>query len=332
MKHEKMSYYDDKVKTLKKLFGTDEIIVGSDHLKVASHIYPIIQDVIILSDDRADHGLHKERDEKEGQEIFARDIQFTFSEEWKAYDRILPEHEKEFSRYFDIVDLKSLDGASVCDLGCGIGRWSYFLKDICRELVLVDFSDAIFVARRNLASCQNVLFFKGDIKQLPFKHDFCDFLFCLGVLHHLPTPCLEEVRSLRKYAPQLLIFLYYALDNRPAYFRFLLSMVTFLRRRLCKIRSPLFRKVLSVMGALFIYKPMILIGKILHPFHLSSRVPLYDFYHDKSFRRIEQDVYDRFFTRIEQRVTRRDIMTLKDSFSEIHISDNFPYWHFLCHR
>src|SRR5690606_4214648 len=131
----------------------------------------------------------------------------------------LPEHREEFERYFDLVDWKSMANARVCDLGCGMGRWSAFAKDRCREIVLVDFSDAIFVARKNLGQAKNALFFMCDLKRLPFRDDFADFLFCLGVLHHLPTPCLEEVRALKRAAPKLLIFLYYALDNRPGYFR-----------------------------------------------------------------------------------------------------------------
>ena len=116
---------------------------------------------------------------------FARDIQFTFGEEWQGFPEILPEHEKEFQQYFDLVDLGSLANARICDLGCGIGRWSHFLKDRCREMVLLDFSEAIFVARENLRGAGNALFFLGDLRRMPFRDDFADFLFSLGVLHHL---------------------------------------------------------------------------------------------------------------------------------------------------
>ena len=198
--------------------------------------------------------------------------------------------------------------------------------------MLVDFSDAIFEACRNLDGAGNALFFMADIKRLPFAPDFCDFLFCLGVLHHLPTPCLDEVRALKKCAPRLLVFLYYALDNRPYYFRLILGAVNLVRAVFSRVRSPLFRKAVSLGGALFLYKPLVLLGRLLRPLGLASHVPLYDFYHDKGLRRIEQDVYDRFFTRIEQRVARRDILGLADTFSRVTVSENLPYWHFLCER
>lgn len=332
-------YYLNKIETLKDIFGTQDVFLETDCLIAGDRRYPIVNDVIILAsqEQRAvsvkkspalESFYHKKNENKE----FAEDIQFTFGEEWKTYDKILPEHEKEFTQYFDLVDLKSLQNARVCDLGCGMGRWSYFLRNNCREIILVDFSDSIFTARKNLAGSDNCLFFMCDLKKLPFRNDFCDFLFSLGVLHHLPTNCIDEVGNLKKFAKVLLIFLYYSLDNRSVHFRVILGLVTFVRKIISKIRSSIFRKMFSVAVTFVVYIPLIFLGRILKPFKLSSHVPIYDFYNDKSAKRIEQDVYDRFFTRIEQRVSRKEILTLKASFSEILISNNLPYWHFLCRR
>jgi len=205
-------------------------------------------------------------------------------------------------------------------------------KRCCREIILVDFSDSIFIARKNLQGANNCLFFMADLKKLPFASDFCDFLFCLGVLHHLPTPCLEEVLSLKRFAGTLLIYLYYSLDNKPVYFRLILKLVTLLRMYLCKIRNPVFREAFSQFGTFFFYFPLIFLGELLKPIRLSRYVPLYETYHGKSFKRIKQDVYDRFFTRIEQRVSKKEILKLREAFTSIIISENKPYWHFLCKR
>ncbi|MGH7251818.1 MAG: class I SAM-dependent methyltransferase [Nitrospiraceae bacterium] len=331
-------YYEDKIQTLKSMFGVTDIALQSDSLTVGEKRFPILHDVIIMSDPTEYTGFVKTalRARTEGRPDdrtgFAEDIQFTFGEEWNEYSEILPEHEQEFSQYFDLVDLSSFRHARICDLGCGNGRWSSFLKDVCQEIILVDFSDAIFVARKNLAASRNALFFMGDLQALPFKEDFCDFVLCLGVLHHLPLPSLDAVRRLRDFAPRLLIFLYYALDNRPVYFRVLLRTVTLIRRILSRVRHPRLRKFVARAGALVLYQPLIGVGKFLRPFDLSRYVPLYEFYHTKSLRRIEQDVYDRFFTRIEQRVSRNQIRELRDTFAQVIVSDNIPYWHFLCVR
>ena len=331
-------YYADKLETLKTLFGAEEVVLEASAVCVGKNRFPILHDVIIL----LDPGRHTryvtyalkargERNDRLDRQA-GGDIQFTFGEEWKEYGSVLAEHACEFDQYFDLVDVDSLKGQRVCDLGCGSGRWSHFLKDVCREIILVDFSDAIFVARKNLAASRNALFFMGDLQELPFKKDFCDFILCLGVLHHLPLPSLDAVRRLGSFAPRLLIFLYYALDNRPVYFRVLLSTVTLIRRVLCRIRRPGLRKLVARAGALLLYQPLIGVGKVLRPFKLSRYVPLYEFYHTKSLRRIEQDVYDRFFTRIEQRVSRNEIRELCDTFTHVIVSDNMPYWHFLCIR
>jgi SAM-dependent methyltransferase len=330
-------YYQDKIESLKDIFGVADIAVEDDHIRVASRRYPVVDDVIVLADPSQYSNLLKQRlGNQTGAaarpQAFAEDIQYTFGEEWKTYNAMLPEHQKEFREYFDIVDLASLNEARVCDLGCGMGRWSFFARNHCREIMLVDFSDAIFMARKNMIDAKNALFFMCDLKRLPFRDSFADFLFCLGVLHHLPTDCLKEVRALRKAAPRLLIFLYYALDNRPWYFPLLLKTVTAVRLALSAIRSPSLRTAISWLGTWLIYIPLIWLGKVMQIFGKGRYVPLYEYYHDKSVGRIEQDVYDRFFTRIEQRVTRNQVLGLRDSFSRITVSDHFPYWHFLCER
>ena len=170
----------------------------------------------------------------------------------------------------------------------------------------------------------------GDLKKLPFRDSFADFLFCLGVIHHLPTYARDEVRSLKKYAPTLLIYLYHALDNRPFYFRILLGLVTPIRALVSKIRNQYFRKLFVEITAVAVHLPLVYVGKILKGLGLSHMVPLSDGYDGKSIHRIQQDVYDRFFTRIEQRFTKAQILGLENTFDKITVSENLPYWHFKC--
>ncbi len=332
-----MGYYTDKIEVLKDIFGTENVNLGSEGLLVGKHFYPIVDDVIVLLDPIQYTEPLKKRLKITTDKInnksseFAEDIQFTFGEEWQKYSRILPEHKQEFLQYFDLIDMNRIKNKRVCDLGCGIGRWSYFLRDKCKELVLVDFSESIFIARNNLKD-SNALFFMCDIKKLPFRDSFADLIFCLGVLHHLPTGALDEVKNLKKYSPLLLIYVYYALDNRPIHFRILFFHVTILRKLVSRIRNPIFRSIFTWFITITGYLPLIELGKILKPFGLSKYIPLYESYNKNTIKRIKQDVYDRFFTNIEQRLSRNQIAALNKEFSTVIISDNLPYWHFLCKR
>ena len=235
-------YYDNKIETLSEIFGTSEIELTELYLNVSGKIFPIIDDVIITlkphqipSHITAETNLLNEEEEIDssiGEDPhypldkewrIAKDIQSTFGKEWKIYNEILPEHFEEFKRYFDIIDLKSLESKRICDLGCGIGRWSYFLKDTAKEIVLVDFSESIFEARKHLIESDNMVFILGDVLDLPFQDDTFDIIFSLGVLHHIPIPALQSVRDLAGLAPEFLFYIYYDLDNRGARFKSLFS-------------------------------------------------------------------------------------------------------------
>ena len=331
-------YYDNRLESLRDIWGTQDVVLKSDSVVVRDRAYPIIDDVIILLDPhmyperlRARLGLQQVNSIHLATE-FAADIQCTFGKEWKKYPKILPEHEHEFLQYFDLIDLTSLYGKRVCDLGCGIGRWSYFLRSRCKDMVLVDFSEAIFVARENLRDAANAMFFMGDLKSLPFRDDFADLIICLGVLHHLPTHALTEVQRLRSYAPNLLIYLYYALDNRPVHFRAALRAATLLRRLVSKVSNATFRSVFTELATFCFYLPFVWLGNLCRHRDWSRHIPLAEAYSGKSLERIRQDVYDRFFTSIEQRFTRKQIEQSCQEFGRVVVSERLPYWHFLCCR
>lgn len=334
------SYYSDRCDSLRDIFGAREVRVTESGIWVDDRTFPVIDDVIICLEPsrwpksvRARLGSQISPASASDAAGFAEDIQFTFGEEWGTFNAMLDEHEETFTSYFDLVDLPSLREQRLCDLGCGMGRWSYFASEHCREIVLVDFSDAIFVARRTLSQRSNAIFVMADVRQLPFRNDFSDFIFSLGVLHHLPCPPLPEVARLRDYAPKLLIYLYYALDNRPSYFKSVLGAVSKVRARLSSIRNRTTRSAIVTFIALFVYIPLVALGTLARPFGLARFVPLYEGYKDQGWTAIRQDAYDRFFTRIEHRVSRKEILeVLSGAFRRIQVSDRLPYWHFLCER
>ena len=319
-------YYEGREASLADIFGAASVTVHDDHLVIDDRTVPVVGDVIVcLPDDRLPPRLAARTTSAGGGE-FDRDVQFTFGEEWSAHGEILPEHTDEFAAYFDLVDLDGLKDARVADLGCGSGRWATFVAPRCRELVLVDFSDAIFVARRNLEQHANVVFILGDVLQLPFRRGAFDLAYCLGVLHHTPVNALDATRRLAGMATTSLVYLYYALDNRPVHFRALFRVVDAVRRVLTRVRGRRSRAIISWTIAAGVYLPLSRLGRLIG----ARFIPLADTYAGKSVKRMQQDAYDRFFTPIEQRFSRAEILSLSDTFDRVEVSPRLPYWHFLC--
>jgi SAM-dependent methyltransferase len=337
------SYYATRLGELADLFGAAGVSLVEGGLDVDGRFLPVVDDVVVALDaGRLPPAVRARVPRLPGSAgpsgaggtpapaPFAGDVQRSFGEEWTSHPELVPDHAGEFEAYFDLVDLDSLAGLRVVDVGCGIGRWSHFLAPRCRSIVLVDYSEAIFVARRNLAGADNAIFVMADVLDLPFRPRAFDVAVCLGVLHHLPFDALDALRRLAPLAERHLAYLYYALDNRPRYFRWILAGVTATRRALTGIRSPRVRAALTSAIATGVYLPLTRLGTALGPVGLSRYVPLAEAYGGKSRDRLRQEVYDRFFTSIEQRVTREQIRALSDTFAAVTVSDRFPYWHFLC--
>lgn len=329
------SFYAGREHSLREIFGAADVVVAEHHLEIDGRHYPVVDDVIVtLSAERLPKSIRDRVGAASGPEhtgAFAPEIQDTFGAEWVEHGQVLPEHAQEFAAYFDLVDLTGLAAARVADLGCGSGRWATFVAPTCREIVLADFSEAIFVARENLRQAPNAVFVLADVLDLPFADDAFDLAYCLGVLHHLPVDALEACRKLARLAPELLVYLYYALDNRPVHYRALLRLVTPVRRRLSKVHDRRARSILSMAIAVAVYAPLAFVGTIGGE-RAGRVVPLADTYAGKSLKRLQQDAYDRFFTGIEQRFSRREIAALHDTFRSVEVSAGLPYWHFLCRR
>lgn len=325
-------YYRGREALLQRIFG-GTVRVALDHVVVDDRKLPVVDDVIVaLPPERQPASLGPGPVTTEAAATpYARDIQSTFGAEWQAFAQVLPEHTREFEQYFDLVDVDGLAGRLVADLGCGAGRYATLIAPHVGQLVVVDFSDAVHVARRNLRHT-DAIFVMADVLDLPFADDSFDFVYSLGVLHHLPVDALEAVRSLRRLSPRMLVYLYYALDNRPGYYRALLRGVSAARLALARIESERARARLTSFIAGAVYWPLSRLGSALAPLALDRRVPLADFYRGKSWQRLRQDAYDRFFTRIEQRVTRAEIELLEDEQWHVRVSDQLPYWHFTYER
>lgn len=257
-----------------------------------------------------------------------------FGEEWSRFDQTgMSEIElrEQFERYFAVFPWEILpENATGFDLGCGSGRWARLAAERVGKLFCVDASDAALnVARRNLAHLTNVRFAHASVGELPFAADSMDFAYSLGVLHHIPDTARGIKSCVDKIKPgaPFLVYLYYAFDNRPAWFRAVWKISDVFRRAICALPFGL-KKITTDLIAIFVYFPLGRIAGLLEKanFNVDS-FPL-SVYRVHSFYTMRTDALDRFGTRLEQRFTRAQIAEMMSAagLENIKFSDNFPYW------
>jgi SAM-dependent methyltransferase len=257
-----------------------------------------------------------------------------FGREWKKFDHVdRPDEElkETFSQYFRIFPWDSLPSNAVgFDLGCGTGRWARFVAPRVGTLFCVEASeDALQVAIRNLAGEQNCRFILGSAGALPFRENTMDFGYALGVLHHTIDP-LNGIRDgVAKLKPGgvLLLYLYYALDNRPRWYRLLWRASNLLRRVISRSPWPL-RYGLSQMFAGVVYYPLARVALVGERLGLDvSNFPL-TAYRNRSFYTMRNDALDRFGTRLERRFTAGELREMMEhaGLERIVFADGPPFW------
>src|SRR5580692_7800912 len=188
-----------------------------------------------------------------------------FGEEWSTFrqdeDHLSHQQRRDiFDDYFRIFPWQNLPpgGGVGIDVGCGTGRWSMLVAPRVAHLHLLDASpEALSVARQNIKSAVNVSFHTASVADMPLPDAALDFAYSLGVLHHVPdTPAAIAAiaRKLKPSAP-FLVYLYYALDNRPTWYRALWRASN--AGRLVISRLPhLLRFVVSQAIATLVYWPL----------------------------------------------------------------------------
>lgn len=263
-----------------------------------------------------------------------------FGDEWDSFDQSSLTREELgalFDAYFSIFPWQVLsDDAVGFDMGCGSGRWARRVAPRVGTLHCVDASDkALAVAQRNLAGSANCEFHLASVDALPFADSTMDFGYSLGVLHHIPDTragLRACVGKLKPGAP-FLLYLYYALDNRPVWYRLLWRASDWGRRAIAKLPFAA-RFAVSQVIALLICWPLARGARVLEKLGAdASNLPL-SYYRDKSLYTIRTDTLDRFGTALEQRFTAQQIRDMMESagLENIRFSPRAPYWCALGYR
>lgn len=259
----------------------------------------------------------------------------SFGEEWQAFHGF---EEKEIQKlgdeYFDIITPEMLNSStSVLEVGCGSGRFLKYLITKAGFIVGVDPSHAVYAADNLIGKNENVVLVKASANDLPFDNETFDFVYSIGVLHHIPDTgkamqaCVDKIKK----GGYFFTYLYYNLDNRGFLFRSLYNLSNTIRLGICKLSAKP-KKIVCDVLAVGVYMPFVLTNRFLKlvgvPTKFRRKIPLFG-YENRSFYVIRNDSLDRFGTPLEQRFTKKQVQEMmeKCGLEQIVFSNNIPYWH-----
>jgi len=257
-----------------------------------------------------------------------------FGEEWSRFDQdalSADELQDQFNQFLKGFPLDSLPGDAVgFDLGCGSGRWAKYLAPKVGCIHCIDASDcALEIAKGNLAEYANCEYHLASVDNIPLLENSMDFGYSIGVLHHVPDTA-SGIRScvgkLKPGAP-FSLYLYYALDNRPVWYKMLWHVSDLFRRGICKAPYPLKYGVSQVIATL-IYYPLARLEMVMEMAGLKVEGWPLAWYRHRSFYTMRTDALDRFGTRIEKRFTAGQVRRMMEDagLEKIIFSDKAPYW------
>jgi SAM-dependent methyltransferase len=166
-----------------------------------------------------------------------------FGWQWRHFDEMHPEFEAQFLDWIHPLEPDFFRGRRVLDAGCGTGRHARLAASYgASEVVALDLSDAVDVARRTLAPFENAHVVQADLLRPPLRTAAAgggfDLVYSIGVLHHLPDP-FAGLRSLvRLVRPGGTIAVWvYGHENNA----FVRNVVEPMRRVTTRIPLPLLR-------------------------------------------------------------------------------------------
>lgn len=140
--------------------------------------------------------------------VFASEFDAGFDKRWEKHPKPQATTEEIFWQKTGF-DPRELEGKTVIDGGCGIGRFSAVAARCGATVIGVDASThALAGARENVPGG---LFVQGNLLKLPIKTESIDMGFSLGVVHHTANPvfAFSEIARTIKPGGKLALWVYF---------------------------------------------------------------------------------------------------------------------------
>lgn len=267
-----------------------------------------------------------------------------FGKEWAKYnylDGIASEAlDNQFEAYVKPIDLLKFDALTsiAADFGAGSGRWAERLEPFFKKIYAVEPSpSAVNVMIEKFARKPKIEVLNENVEDNSIPKNSLDLAISLGVLHHIPdtSKAILDISQKIKHGGTLLCYLYYKVENKPIYYRFIFRIVNIFRYSISRLPHSI-RMMLAKVIALIVYLPLARFSR----FQMNrggdiSNIPLHH-YAEMPFVMLENDALDRFGTRLEQRFNKEEIasMLINANFdlSTLRYSDEEPFWTFAVQR
>jgi SAM-dependent methyltransferase len=153
-----------------------------------------------------------------------------FGYEWHAYSELRPEYEEQFRRWTAHLQPQDWRGLTFLDVGCGMGRNSYWPMTYgAAGGLAIDVDErSLAAARRTLAPFPSVRVETRSAYDIGCRDAF-DLVYAIGVIHHLQEPqrALAQMAAAARPGGRVLIWVY-GLENN----RWIVTLVDPLRKAL----------------------------------------------------------------------------------------------------
>ncbi len=140
-----------------------------------------------------------------------------YSLQWNRFRIVRPDEDRATFRNRTGLTPADLQGATVLDGGCGMGRYLRVAAEMGAATVVgIDLSRAVEAARDLSVELTNVQVGQADLFRTPFAAGTFDQIYSLGVLDHTPDPkqAFLELCRVLKPGGRIAIWVYHR--ERPA--------------------------------------------------------------------------------------------------------------------
>jgi SAM-dependent methyltransferase len=210
-----------------------------------------------------------------------------FGYEWNEYAEMRPEYEEQFRRWTVHLTPEDWRGKTFLDVGCGMGRNSYWplVYGAAGGTAIDVDARSLAAARRNLAAFPTLRVEERSAYDIPANGGF-DIAFSIGVIHHLEHPdrALRAMTDAVAPGGRVLIWVYGLENNR--WIVFVLSPI----RNLLLSRLPI-----GIVHHMSIY-PTVALWLVLKLGF--GRLPYHDLLRGFTFRHLRSIVFDQMLPKI----------------------------------